>query len=533
MNQNKWYTFPLKANSKLPATPNGFKDAKTEWPEGTYSNKNVGIRTGIESGIVVLDIDEKSGGYQSLERLEKELGQLPKTYTVKTGGGGRHYYFKHPGEPVKNKVGLFKGIDLRGDGGYVVGPGSTHESGSKYEVIDNAELAELPSWLSTAINQSKVIQIPTQLNTGVYKGTLSRSTLEFLVNGAEEGTWNATLFKATKDMQEQGWTLEEALEKLERITGHLDQVDLRTIESAFKEPPKHAPRALDSENNEVLVVTAYDLTAKMFDYLDDKDLVKGEPTGISELDYLLGGGKRLGEVTAWHAEAKTGKNSLWHALMLRWLEKGIPIGYASRELTPETEVLPNILSLAYEKNIWLAPLNDEIKEEIKTKLSSWPLFFANGYGHFPMQDLESWVVDLKQRGVEYFWFDHLHYMLEDPEDHKEASKLIKMIKALAKRENIHIDIIIQPNKLMDNQKLSLGTIKGGAAMGQAIDNLITLERVKYAKNTLQVTMEAARSKLAQLGYFYLGYDPETTCFYKKTKQEVDLERDKALTYNES
>jgi KaiC/GvpD/RAD55 family RecA-like ATPase len=89
--------------------------------------------------------------------------------------------------------------------------------------------------------------------------------------------------------------------------------------------------------------------------------VKGEPTGLSGLDKLLGGGQRLGEVTCWHAEAKTGKNTLWHKLMHLWLSRKEPvaIAYASRELTPESEVLPNLLSLERKENAWLADVRQE------------------------------------------------------------------------------------------------------------------------------------------------------------------------------
>jgi hypothetical protein len=67
-----------------------------------------------------------------------------------TGGGGRHLYFAHPGPILRNRVGLATGIDLRGDGGYVVAPPSLHASGKPYrwERAPNVcRLAPLPDWL--------------------------------------------------------------------------------------------------------------------------------------------------------------------------------------------------------------------------------------------------------------------------------------------------------------------------------------------------------------------------------------------------
>ena len=71
---------------------------------------------------------------------------------ARTGGGGRHLYFRHPGGTVHNKVGLAPGIDLRGDGGLVVAPPSLHRSGRRYRWLrgcDPAALAPapLPDWL--------------------------------------------------------------------------------------------------------------------------------------------------------------------------------------------------------------------------------------------------------------------------------------------------------------------------------------------------------------------------------------------------
>lgn len=117
------------------------------WPEA-----NVAIVSGSVSGLVVIDVDAAHGGEVSLFRLESEHGALPATVEALTGGGGRHLYFAHPGGKVGNRVGLFPGVDLRGDGGCVVAPPSLHPSGRRYAWArgrspDEAPLAPLPGWL--------------------------------------------------------------------------------------------------------------------------------------------------------------------------------------------------------------------------------------------------------------------------------------------------------------------------------------------------------------------------------------------------
>jgi putative DNA primase/helicase len=122
---------------KHPLTTHGVKDASNDkavirawWRMNPQAN--VGIVTGAQSGITVLDIDPRHGGRESLRALEEQYGPLPQGPCVQTGGDGEHRYFLHPGPTVKNKVGLAPGIDIRGDGGYVVGPRSNHTSGQLY-----------------------------------------------------------------------------------------------------------------------------------------------------------------------------------------------------------------------------------------------------------------------------------------------------------------------------------------------------------------------------------------------------------------
>lgn len=126
---------------KHPRVAGGLKSATTDelqvklwW--GHWPSANVAIRTGEVSGLVVLDIDPEHGGEASLEAVIERRGALPACRTVRTGSGGLHLYFAHPGVPVRNDAGrkLGSGIDVRGDGGYVIAPPSRHASGGLYVV---------------------------------------------------------------------------------------------------------------------------------------------------------------------------------------------------------------------------------------------------------------------------------------------------------------------------------------------------------------------------------------------------------------
>jgi hypothetical protein len=124
---------------------------------------NLGIRTGAASGIVVIDVDPRHGGDETLAELERRFGALPPTWRFLTGGGGEHILFRHPGYRVQNQNGdgrLGDGLDVRGDGGYIVAPGSRHISGRYYEISvdhhpDEIALAEVPIWLAVMLRPTE------------------------------------------------------------------------------------------------------------------------------------------------------------------------------------------------------------------------------------------------------------------------------------------------------------------------------------------------------------------------------------------
>lgn len=111
---------------------------------------NVAVRTGAVSGLVVVDVDPGHGGDATLAELLERHGPLPAGALVHTGSGGRHLYFAHPGGVVRNDTGrrLGPGLDVRGDGGYVIAPPSRHVTGTGYRWDGpDRSLAALPDWL--------------------------------------------------------------------------------------------------------------------------------------------------------------------------------------------------------------------------------------------------------------------------------------------------------------------------------------------------------------------------------------------------
>jgi Bifunctional DNA primase/polymerase, N-terminal/Primase C terminal 1 (PriCT-1) len=152
--------FPCGANRKTPITKHGCKEATrdpqviTAWWT-SYATANVAVAIGEPSGVVVLDIDMKRGlnGETDLEALEQKHGSLPSTVEAITPSKGRHLWFTGPGRPVPCSRGvLAPGLDIRGDGGYVLVPPShvveaDYSGNYAWSVDSAATFAPMPAWL--------------------------------------------------------------------------------------------------------------------------------------------------------------------------------------------------------------------------------------------------------------------------------------------------------------------------------------------------------------------------------------------------
>lgn len=130
------------------------------WP-----NANIGVATG--SGLVVIDIDGQEN-LATLARLKAEHGPLPETLVARTGRG-LHLYFK--GDLVGSK--MVEKLLVRGEGGYVLAPGSLHASGTRYQWVKDVPLAAIPAWFIDWLNSAGGTK-PQTLNLGAKPAYLQR-----------------------------------------------------------------------------------------------------------------------------------------------------------------------------------------------------------------------------------------------------------------------------------------------------------------------------------------------------------------------
>jgi hypothetical protein len=148
----QWPCFPCNLQ-KRPVTRHGLKDASQELHDirrmfREHNADMIGVPTGSASGFVVVDLDVKEGA-SGLEWLAANEHRLPQTRRHCTRSGGLHLLFNvPPSRTIRNSASkLAPGVDVRGEGGYVIVPPSPG-----YEIADDTMPADMPAWLLDAID---------------------------------------------------------------------------------------------------------------------------------------------------------------------------------------------------------------------------------------------------------------------------------------------------------------------------------------------------------------------------------------------
>jgi hypothetical protein len=198
-----WTVFPCD-QAKRPLVPGGFQSASCDparirqwWTQ----HPRALIGAAVPRSFAVLDIDGEAGR-TTLAELEYEHDPLPVTLTCRTGGGGEHRYFRHPGGELRQTTGakaggLGVGLDTRMPGkGYVILPPSRHASGRRYRWVDpEYPPALMPAWLGALLRPPT--PAPQTRTVSIRAGSryVARALEGDVANiiGAPTGTRNATL----------------------------------------------------------------------------------------------------------------------------------------------------------------------------------------------------------------------------------------------------------------------------------------------------------------------------------------------------
>lgn len=203
--------FPLAPGKKTPWISkddggNGCLDAVVDfrqierwWSKEPYCN--IGIACGVNSGIFVIDVDPAHGGEDSVKRLIQQGYAFTETPLSKTQSGGYHIFYEHYDGAKNSTSKIAKGIDTRGDGGYIVAPPSIIFGWDKVVTgeyrwcygFDIRPVARVPDWIRRKLSEEKEVKIDVKLS-GEPTGSLE--ALARFLSRAPEGQRNSSMFWA-------------------------------------------------------------------------------------------------------------------------------------------------------------------------------------------------------------------------------------------------------------------------------------------------------------------------------------------------
>ena len=218
----------------LPLHPGSKKPLIAEWPAMAANNlqtvehwwsqwpaANIGIAMGPQSGIIDIETDIKDDmrGEDSLA----SQGELPPTWSFRSGGGGIHRLFKCPGIHIRSRTGVLPCVDVRASGGYAVFPPSLHPNGNRYEWLPGCSPADMPEGpavlpfhlLALLADQGsrEPLRAPEEISEGSRNATLYKLACKLRNDGYEEPEIFATI-----------WAVNE-----NRCTPPLDQSEVELI----------------------------------------------------------------------------------------------------------------------------------------------------------------------------------------------------------------------------------------------------------------------------------------------------------------
>jgi hypothetical protein len=210
-----WSVMPVDIATKIPHTAgkhsNGKRWGATRDPRQIernfrrWPNAAIGIPTGIDNGIWVLEADTAKGhgvdGIGNLKKLIDANGPLPETRMARSPSGSIHYLFTHPNKGlVRNSASaLAPGVDVRGEGGMFIGTPSVKPGVGEYTWLNKAGIKQAPPWLITLVTEK-----PTKYQPGDPQSSLSKVTeaLDILSN---DGTWIITDIYGEVIREYTGW----------------------------------------------------------------------------------------------------------------------------------------------------------------------------------------------------------------------------------------------------------------------------------------------------------------------------------------
>ena len=500
-----WQVFPITPGQKAPPLVPWADEATTDaaqikaWWTKTPA-ANVGIATGKRSGIVVLDIDNGHGGQESLMGLLMELQErIPNTPEATTGGGGRHYVFAHPGQEIRNSAGkVGVGIDIRGDGGYIVAPPSLHPSGRHYTWDDMSrpsviELAPLPPWLARlATEQPQPIDPATHMPTPIYEGEI------------KSGGRNAALTSMAGAMRRRGMSTDAICQALQvenakKCTPPLPDVEIvRIANSVSRYEPRQTTPVMRGQEQPIAASEPLDACGIYVEFMDLLANLEGRSikTGIESLDHSLGGLERQ-NLTVLAARPSMGKSTLAWQIARNVAESGLKVLVFSLEMSAAAlwaKAACGKIGIRWRDVRNLMVSEDDITAIIDTSTELMNLYGERLLVSDGVNTSETIFATVEKHKPDLVIVDHLR-LVADRDDNEviRLGMITQKQKDMAKQFNLAWLTLAQLNRGVesrDNKRPTLADLRDSGQIEENADVVLMMYRDDYYD-----TMDGKRSSL--------------------------------------
>jgi len=184
-----------------------------------FPEANIGIITGKLSNLTVLDCDDPN---ISLEELERKFS--PSRFVVRSPRGGLHAYYSHSNEG--NSQGLYPSIDIRGQGGLIIGPFSIkREENARYEIIKGtfsdlkclSPIQNLGSYQNTKNEKSNILKKGERVETGNRNNTPFLAVKEAAFTAQSYNDLQTFAYKLNQEAMELPLPIHEVLATVNQV----------------------------------------------------------------------------------------------------------------------------------------------------------------------------------------------------------------------------------------------------------------------------------------------------------------------------
>ncbi|AMJ63237.1 hypothetical protein AXW83_25660 [Bosea sp. PAMC 26642] len=517
--------FPLLPNGKTPAVEGGLTRATSDpervhrfWSEafsGDPLDYNIGIATG--EGLLVVDVDNKNGknGSLSLEALELRNDDLPLSLTVRTPTGGEHIYLTTPeGVYVRNSAStLGEGLDIRGDGGYVVAPGSVID-GKAYAVAIDAEDASAPDWLLPVVSGPRPVktQAPAANDDDLDTPEAIARATDYLVSRAPlHGTYSVA-----NGVLDYGVTIETACGLM--VEHWNDRRPEPRSEEHIRERVQHAA---DYRHNPIGSSSAdvefqhEEIDQKPIVRTDDDEWPKPTPTSCSDpalippREWIVPALLARTFVTALISPGGMGKTSL-----------GLALGHAIATGRPDVigVAVPSQAKVWYwnqeddgaelrRRNAAIRQLHNICPEQLH--IDGDPALFVDSGVERPLMiatrspggaiktapEVKRIIEQIKRNGIDVFIVDPLVELHEaDENNNKEMASVLRTLREIAVRGNCAVMVVAHTRKpagaSSEGHSGDVNSWRGAGSQGGVVRLAYTLDRMTQSEaNALKVRPE--------------------------------------------